>query len=144
MSVDLPRKGRYRHFKGGEYEVIGVARHSETDEPLVIYRALYPCPDTPNGEGIWARPLSSWNAPAAVEGKAVLRFAPVADEVPLPEEAVFAAPLPEMPAAAPAPISAEPCEASEAVLKRVLATRLSAKGRKRRSTPSLQAATFWP
>ena len=61
--MDLPRKGRYRHFKGGEYEVIGVARHSETDEPLVIYRALYPCPDTPNGEGIWARPLSSWNAP---------------------------------------------------------------------------------
>ena len=99
--MDLPRKGRYRHFKGGEYEVIGVARHSETDEPLVIYRALYPCPDTPNGEGIWARPLSSWNAPAAVEGKSVPRFAPVADEVPLPEpppeEAVFAAPLPEMP-----------------------------------------------
>ena len=85
MSVDLPRKGRYRHFKGGEYEVIGVARHSETDEPLVIYRALYPCPDTPNGEGIWARPLSSWNAPAEVEGKAVPRFAPIADEAPLPE-----------------------------------------------------------
>ena len=134
MSVDLPRKGRYRHFKGGEYEVIGVARHSETDEPLVIYRALYPCPDTPNGEGIWARPLSSWNAPAAVEGKAVPRFAPVADEVPLPEpppeEAVFAAPLPEMPAAAPAPISAEPCEAPEAVLKRVFGYETFREGQK--------------
>ena len=125
MSVDLPRKGRYRHFKGGEYEVLDIARHSETDEPLVIYRALYPCPDTPNGEGIWARPLSSWNAPAEVEGKAVPRFAPVADEVPLPEpppeEAVFARrrrkcrdcpPL-------PAPTGAEPIEAPEAVLKRV-------------------------
>ena len=128
--MDLPRKGRYRHFKGGEYEVIGVARHSETDEPLVIYRALYPCPDTPNGEGIWARPLSSWNAPAAVEGKAVPRFAPVADEVPLPEEAVFAAPLPEMPAAASAPVSAEPCEAPEAVLKRVFGYETFREGQK--------------
>ena len=122
----LPRKGRYRHFKGGEYEVIGVARHSETDEPLVIYRALYPCPDTPNGEGIWARPLSSWNAPAELEGKAVPRFAPISDEAPPPEpppeEAFFAAPppeMPEMPAAAPAPTGAEPCEAPEDVLKRV-------------------------
>ena len=130
MSVDLPRKGRYRHFKGGEYEVIGVARHSETDEPLVIYRALYPCPDTPNGEGIWARPLSSWNAPAAVEGKAEPRFAPVADEVPLPEEAVFVAPLPEMPAAASAPVSAEPCEAPEAVLKRVFGYETFREGQK--------------
>ena len=134
MSVDLPRKGRYRHFKGGEYEVIGVARHSETDEPLVIYRALYPCPDTPNGEGIWARPLSSWNAPAAVEGKSVPRFAPVADEVPLPEpppeEALFAAPPPEMPAAAPAPVSAEPCEAPEAVLKRVFGYETFREGQK--------------
>ena len=134
MSVDLPRKGRYRHFKGGEYEVIGVARHSETDEPLVIYRALYPCPDTPNGEGIWARPLSSWNAPAEAEGKSVPRFAPVADEVPLPEpppeEALFAAPPPEMPAAAPAPVSAEPCEAPEAVLKRVFGYETFREGQK--------------
>ena len=126
MSVDLPRRGRYRHFKGGEYEVLHIARHSETDEPLVIYRALYPCPDTPNGEGIWARPLSSWNAPAEAEGKAVPRFIPIADDAPPmpeppPEEAFFAAPpeMPEMPAAAPAPTGAEPIEAPEDVLKRV-------------------------
>lgn len=47
--------GKYRHFKGNEYEVIGLARHSETEEPMVVYRALY-------GEGgLWVRPLSMWN-----------------------------------------------------------------------------------
>ena len=124
--MELPRKGRYRHFKGGEYEVLHIARHSETDEPLVIYRALYPCPDTPNGEGVWARPLSSWNAPAEAEGKAVPRFAPIADDAPPmpeppPEEAFFAEPpeMPEMPSAAPAPVSTGPAEAPEDVLKRV-------------------------
>lgn len=49
------KPGRYRHFKGGEYEVIGVARHSETMEELVVYRALY-------GEGgLWVRPAAMWN-----------------------------------------------------------------------------------
>ena len=48
------KPGRYRHFKGGEYEVIGVATHTETLEPMVVYRALY-------GEGgLWVRPLSMW------------------------------------------------------------------------------------
>lgn len=42
--------GRYRHYKGGEYEVLGVARHSETLEPLVVYRPLY------NATGLWVRP----------------------------------------------------------------------------------------
>ena len=47
--------GRYRHFKGNEYEVVGVAKHSETLEPMVVYRALY-------GEGgLWVRPLSMWS-----------------------------------------------------------------------------------
>ena len=46
------KPGRYRHFKGGEYEVIGVARHSETDETLVVYRPLY------EDSGLWVRPLS--------------------------------------------------------------------------------------
>ena len=49
------RPGRYRHFKGNEYELIGTARHSETMEEMVVYRALY-------GEGgLWVRPLSMWN-----------------------------------------------------------------------------------
>lgn len=49
------KTGKYRHFKGNEYEVIGIARHSETEESMVVYRALY-------GEGgLWVRPLSMWN-----------------------------------------------------------------------------------
>ena len=49
------KTGKYRHFKGNEYEVIGIARHSETEEPMVVYRALY-------GEGgLWVRPLDMWN-----------------------------------------------------------------------------------
>ena len=49
------RPGRYRHFKGNEYEVLGVAKHSETLEPMVVYRSLY-------GEGgLWVRPLSMWD-----------------------------------------------------------------------------------
>ena len=47
--------GKYRHFKGMEYEVIGIARHSETEEPMVVYRALY------GKGGLWVRPLSMWN-----------------------------------------------------------------------------------
>ena len=47
--------GKYRHFKGMEYEVIGIARHSETEEPLVVYRALY------GDGGLWVRPLSMWH-----------------------------------------------------------------------------------
>ena len=47
--------GIYRHFKGNRYEVIGLANHSETMEPMVVYRALY-------GEGgLWVRPASMWN-----------------------------------------------------------------------------------
>lgn len=49
------KPGKYRHFKGGLYELIGIARHSETLEPMVVYRALY-------GEGgLWVRPAAMWN-----------------------------------------------------------------------------------
>lgn len=47
--------GKYRHFKGGEYEVIGTASHSETLEPMVVYRALY------GDGGLWVRPAAMWN-----------------------------------------------------------------------------------
>ena len=60
--------GRYRHFKGNEYEVIGIARHSETEEPMVVYKALY-------GEGgLWARPASMWNEQITRDGQTFTRF----------------------------------------------------------------------
>ncbi|MBL8516591.1 MAG: DUF1653 domain-containing protein [Betaproteobacteria bacterium] len=62
--------GRYRHYKGGEYEVIAVARHSETLEPVVVYRALY-------GEGgLWVRPYAMFCETIVVDGKSVFRFVP--------------------------------------------------------------------
>ena len=60
--------GKYRHFKGMEYEVIGIARHSETEEPMVVYRALY-------GEGsLWVRPLSMWTEQVERDGYCGPRF----------------------------------------------------------------------
>ena len=61
-------KGYYRHFKGNLYEVIGVAKHSETLEDMVVYRALY-------GEhGLWTRPASMWNETVERDGKTLKRF----------------------------------------------------------------------
>ncbi|MBQ8269220.1 MAG: DUF1653 domain-containing protein [Clostridia bacterium] len=66
--MQMPKKGRYRHYKGNEYEMIGIANHSETLEKMVVYRALY-------GEGeLWVRPLSMWQESVTVNGKSVLRF----------------------------------------------------------------------
>lgn len=63
--------GRYRHYKGGEYEVLGVVRHSETLEPLVLYRALY-------GErGLWVRPHAMFFGSIEVDGIRRPRFAVV-------------------------------------------------------------------
>lgn len=63
--------GRYRHYKGNEYEVIGVARHSETLEELVVYRALY-------GErGLWVRPAGMFAEDVVVEGYGMRRFEPI-------------------------------------------------------------------
>lgn len=68
--------GVYRHYKGGEYEVLGVVRHSETLEPLVLYRALY-------GErGLWVRPQAMFLGPVLVHGHAQPRFAFVGADVP--------------------------------------------------------------
>lgn len=60
--------GIYRHYKGGEYEVIGVVRHSETLEPMVLYRPLY------NSAGHWVRPFHMFGETVSVEGQSVLRF----------------------------------------------------------------------
>lgn len=62
------KPGRYRHFKGKEYEVLGIARHSETEEELVVYRALY------GGFGLWVRPVSMWNETVERDGKTFRRF----------------------------------------------------------------------
>ena len=63
-----PRSGRYRHYKGGEYEVIGVARHSETHEPLVVYRPLY------NRSGWWVRPHGMFFGAVCIDGVVRPRF----------------------------------------------------------------------
>ena len=66
--------GVYRHYKGNCYEVVGFAKHSETLEDMVIYKALY-------GEhGTWVRPLSMWENPIEVDGKTVKRFELIAND----------------------------------------------------------------
>jgi hypothetical protein len=67
--------GRYRHYKGGEYEVVGVARHSETHEALVVYRPLY------NDSGWWVRPHAMFFGLVEVDGALQPRFAPVPPSV---------------------------------------------------------------
>ncbi|MDP3858278.1 MAG: DUF1653 domain-containing protein [Stagnimonas sp.] len=74
--TDLPplpeaKPGSYRHYKGGEYELIGVARHSETFEPLVVYRPLY------NDSGLWVRPYAMFFGQIEFDGRLQPRFAPV-------------------------------------------------------------------
>ena len=66
--MDEIKPGRYRHFKGNEYEVIGRARHSETQEEMVIYRALY------GDFGLWVRPARMWNETVERDGKTFRRF----------------------------------------------------------------------
>lgn len=74
-TTDEPRPGRYRHYKGGHYEVLGVARHSETGEALVVYRPLY-------GErALWVRPQAMFTESVTVDGKRVPRFARLAGQI---------------------------------------------------------------
>ncbi len=69
-----PRPGLYRHYKGNEYRVIGLARHSETLEPLVAYQALY-------GErGLWVRPAAMFTETIMIDGRDTPRFARIAEE----------------------------------------------------------------
>lgn len=67
------RPGRYRHYKGHEYTVLGVARHSETLEELVVYRQEY------GDHGLWVRPAAMFLETVELEGKKVPRFRPLED-----------------------------------------------------------------
>ena len=72
MEIKL---GKYRHFKGNEYRVIGIASHSETLEPMVVYQALY-------GEGgLWVRPAKMWNEIIELPEKTVKRFELVESDI---------------------------------------------------------------
>lgn len=65
---DTVEPGRYRHYKGNEYQVIGMARHSETRERMVVYRPLY-------GEGaMWVRPAAMFIEDVTINGKSMPRF----------------------------------------------------------------------
>ena len=88
------KPGRYRHFKGGEYEVLGLATHSETEEPMVVYRyevlglATHSETEEPMvvyrplyGErGLWVRPAAMWNETVERDGKTFRRFTYIGDE----------------------------------------------------------------
>lgn len=67
-ALPLTVLGAYRHYKGGEYEVIGVARHSETHEPMVVYRPLY------NATGWWVRPHAMFFESVIIDGHPEPRF----------------------------------------------------------------------
>ncbi|MEG2769918.1 MAG: DUF1653 domain-containing protein [Oscillospiraceae bacterium] len=68
MEIEKIKNGKYRHYKGNEYEVLGMAKHSETLEDMVVYRALY-------GEGgVWVRPSQMWNETVCVNGEKLTRF----------------------------------------------------------------------
>lgn len=60
--------GKYRHFKGNEYEVIAIAKHSETTEDYVVYKSLY------GDGGMWVRPASMWNETVERDGNTYKRF----------------------------------------------------------------------
>lgn len=66
--MDTLRKGVYRHFKGNEYQLLAVARHSETMEEMVVYRALY------GEKGIWVRPAAMWSESVERDGYSGPRF----------------------------------------------------------------------
>ena len=68
------KPGRYRHFKGKEYQLLGMATHSETGEPMVVYRALY-------GEGgLWVRPAAMWSETVERDGYSGPRFVLIKEE----------------------------------------------------------------
>ena len=67
MGNNMPKLGKYRHYKGNEYEMIGVAKHSETLEELVVYRALY------GNHDLWVRPIEMFTEEVEVNGTEISR-----------------------------------------------------------------------
>ena len=65
--------GRYRHFKGNEYEVLAIAKHSETEEEMVVYKTLY------GDYSTWVRPISMWNETVTRDGQTFKRFTKIED-----------------------------------------------------------------
>ena len=73
MEYDI-KPGLYRHFKGMEYKVIGTARHSETEEIMVVYQAMY------GDHGLWVRPASMWNETIVRDGISYQRFTYIGED----------------------------------------------------------------
>ena len=74
LPLVATRPGRYRHYKGGLYEVLDTVRHSETLEPMTLYRALY------GEQGLWVRPAAMFNEELEIDGVRQPRFCPISDE----------------------------------------------------------------
>jgi hypothetical protein len=72
--IEVVKPGRYRHYKGNEYIVLGIARHSETEEELVVYRQDY------GARGLWVRPLAMFLETIELDGQRVPRFEFVGEE----------------------------------------------------------------
>ena len=68
-----PKPGLYRHYKGNDYRVVGLARHSETLEPMAVYEALY------GDGGLWVRPAGMFTETVEIKGQTVKRFTRVVD-----------------------------------------------------------------
>ncbi len=73
MKQDYPPSGVYKHYKGGFYEVIGIGKHSETHEVMVIYK------DVHSEKKIWVRPMEMWFDEVLVGGVSVFRFVKISD-----------------------------------------------------------------
>lgn len=74
------RKGKYRHYKGKFYEVLGTVRHSETTEEMVLYRALYDSPEF-GKEQLWVRPLEMFLENVHINGEEIPRFSFVSEDI---------------------------------------------------------------
>jgi hypothetical protein len=86
---EQPQPGFYRHYKGRYYQVLALVRHSEEDEPYVLYRALY------GAFGLWVRPLAMFIESVSIDGEPLPRFAFVSSS--MPADLVLPPPLPDAP-----------------------------------------------